>query len=499
MAKKIREHFLCGQCGSTHLKWFGKCPDCGTWDSLEPFTPVSQDARAHSIAPSPDGSAGFVDLATSDITQGAMPLSFDQIELAREPRYPTGIGELDRVLGGGIVPGAAILVGGEPGIGKSTLLLQMAGVLAGATPPILDTSPKSLTASLVKPVAPPKRIVNPDLQVLYVTSEESARQTKMRGQRLGIDHGSLLILAETNLDRIVHHIHKTRAKIVVIDSVQMIYRPDSPAAPGSVTQLRDCCTRLVYLAKQSGIAIIFVGHVTKAGTLAGPKIIEHVVDAVLYFEGDRYHSHRIVRCVKNRFGSTHEVGLFEMTGTGLTQVSDPGQLFVRPYGSEGPPSGSVLTCAMQGSRCLLLETQALTSNSVIGSARRKVSGVSGDRVAMIIAVLEKRCDLRLADQDVYVNVAGGVKVAEPGIDLAIAMAIASAHMNRPLPPGTMAVGELGLGGEVRSVAQLEQRLREASRLGVSHAVIPHAAGPIPALGGLALHSVRRLNQALADL
>jgi len=201
----------------------------------------------------------------------------------------------------------------------------------------------------------------------------------------------------------------------------------------------------------------------------------------------------------SQFGSTQEVGLFEMTGSGLLQVTDPGQLFVRPYGSEGPPSGSVLTCAMQGSRCLLLETQALTSNSVIGSARRKVSGVSGDRVAMIIAVLEKRCDLRLADQDVYVNVAGGVKVAEPGIDLAIAMAIASAHMNRPLPPGTMAVGELGLGGEVRSVAQLEQRLREASRLGVSHAVIPHAAGPIPALGGLALHSVRRLNQALADL
>ncbi len=482
MSKKSRQQFLCGQCGSVHSKWLGKCPDCGAWDSLEAYAAPVEDSRADLIAAPLD-----VANATGDITQGATPLNFAEIELAREPRYPTGIGELDRVLGGGIVPGAAVLVGGEPGIGKSTLLLQMAGILAGAAP---------IDDSLVKSKPAPPR---PELTVLYVTSEESAKQTKMRAQRLGIDRGNLLVLAETNLDRIVNQIHRTKAKVVVIDSVQMIYRPDSPAAPGSVTQLRDCCTRLVYLAKSAGVAIIFVGHVTKAGTLAGPKIIEHVVDAVLYFEGDRYHSHRIVRCVKNRFGSTQEVGLFEMTGSGLLQVTDPGQLFVRPYGSDGPPSGSVLTCTMQGSRCLLLETQALTSNSVIGSARRKVTGVSGDRVAMIIAVLEKRCELRLADQDVYVNVAGGVKVAEPGIDLAIAMAIASAHMNRPLPPGTMAVGELGLGGEVRSVSQLEQRLREAARLGVCHAIIPHAAGPVPTLGGVALHAVRRLSQALADL
>jgi DNA repair protein RadA/Sms len=488
LAKKSRQHFLCNQCGSSQTKWFGKCPDCGTWDSLEPYTPPTEDDRAASIAAPMD--VGTV--ADADITQGATPLSFEEIELTKEPRFPTGIGELDRVLGGGIVPGAAILVGGEPGIGKSTLLLQMAGVLAGATPP-------PTTDDLVKPVKPPLKHVLPDLPVLYVTSEESARQTKMRGQRLGIDRGKLLVLAETNLDRIVHQIHRTKAKIVVIDSVQMIYRPDIPAAPGSVTQLRDCCTRLVYLAKQSGVAIIFVGHVTKAGTLAGPKIVEHVVDAVLYFEGDRYHAHRIVRCIKNRFGSTQEVGLFEMTGGGLLQVSDPGQLFVRPYGNEGPPSGSVLTCAMQGSRCLMVEVQALTNNSVVGAARRKVSGVSSDRVAMILAVLEKRCELRLADQDVYVNIAGGVKVIEPGIDLAIAMAIASAHMNRALPPGTLAVGELGLGGEVRSVAQLEQRLREGARLGVGQAVIPHAAGPVPSLGGVALRPVRRLQQALGEL
>jgi DNA repair protein RadA/Sms len=284
----------------------------------------------------------------------------------------------------------------------------------------------------------------------------------------------------------------------------MIYKPDVPAAPGSVTQLRDCCMDLVYLAKSSGTAVIFVGHVTKAGMLAGPKIIEHIVDTVVYFEGDRFHSHRIVRCVKNRFGSTHEVGLFEMTGGGLREVTDPGNLFLEQYGP-GPngkpmqPSGSVITAAVQGSRVLLVEVQALTASSVIGAARRKVSGVSADRVAMIIAVLEKRAEMRLAADDVFVNVAGGVKVAEPAIDLAIALAIASAHQNRPLPPATLAVGELGLGGEVRSVPQLELRLKEASRLGLSHAVVPYTGGRVPTLGGMALHEVRRLSQALADV
>jgi DNA repair protein RadA/Sms len=279
----------------------------------------------------------------------------------------------------------------------------------------------------------------------------------------------------------------------------MIYKPALPAAPGSVTQLRDCCMDLVYLAKSSGIAVVLVGHITKAGTLAGPKIIEHIVDTVVYFEGDRFHSHRIVRCVKNRFGSTHEVGLFEMTGGGLREVTDPGNLFVEHYGSHGAPSGSVITAAMQGSRVLLVEVQALTASSVIGAAKRKTSGVSADRVAMIIAVLEKRAELRLAADDVFVNIAGGVKIVEPAIDLAIALAISSAHFNRPLPPGTLAVGELGLGGEVRSVPQLELRLREASRLGLGHAIVPHMGQAIPKLGGMALHEVRRLSQAMADL
>jgi DNA repair protein RadA/Sms len=467
---KIKTQFLCNSCGSVHPKWLGKCPDCGTWDALEEYKPPTPDARK------PLGAGRSIDHATDDIARGGEPVTVDQIDEAESPRLPTGIGEFDRILGGGVVPGSAVLVGGEPGIGKSTLLLQVAHELSRAS-----------------------RVTGEGVKVLYVTSEESARQVAMRASRLGVKSQNLLVLAETNVERIVNQINKIQPAIVIVDSIQMIYKPDIPAAPGSVTQLRDCCMDLVYLAKASGIAVVVVGHVTKAGTLAGPKIIEHIVDTVVYFEGDRFHSHRIVRCVKNRFGGTHEVGLFEMTGEGLREVTDPGNLFVEQYGPGGQPSGSVITAAMQGSRVLLVEVQALTASSVIGAAKRKVSGVSGDRVAMIMAVLEKRAELRLAADDVFVNIAGGVKVIEPAVDLAIALAIASAHTNRPLPPGTLAIGELGLGGEVRSVAHLENRLREASRLGLGHAIVPHMGGNVPKLGGMALHEVRRLSQAMADI
>jgi DNA repair protein RadA/Sms len=478
MAKPARAQFLCNQCGSVHAKWLGKCPDCGTWDALQEYKVPTHDTRKPLSQ-------------TADITHGVDALPLAEIDLDDVPRIATGTGEFDRILGGGIVPGSAVLVGGEPGIGKSTLLLQIASNLAAGT----------VTPSAEDAVLPRTAKIDPKkaVKVLYVTSEESARQTKMRASRLAITSPNLLVLAETNVERITNQINKLQPAIVVIDSIQMIYKPDLPAAPGSVTQLRDCCMDLVYLAKASGTAIIFVGHVTKAGTLAGPKIIEHIVDTVVYFEGDRFHSHRIVRCVKNRFGSTHEVGLFEMTGVGLKEVTDPGNLFVEQHGPDGPPSGSILTAAMQGSRVLLLEVQALTASSVIGAARRKVTGVSSDRVGMIIAVLEKRCGMRLAAEDVFVNVAGGVKVVEPAIDLAVALAIASAHVNRPMPIGSFAVGELGLGGEVRSVPQLEVRLREAARLGVGHALVPPVGNNVPRLGGMALHEVRRLQQAMADL
>ena len=462
---KPKTQFLCNKCGSVHPKWMGKCPDCGTWDSLEEYKTPTFDARAAARS----GAAP----RAADIDGGAQPLAIAQIQDADAPRIRSGIGEFDRILGGGIVPGSAVLVGGEPGIGKSTLLLQVADALAVRSAP--------------------------HATILYVTSEESARQTAIRAARLGAKAPNLLVLAETNVERIIGQIHKHQPAVVVVDSIQMIYKPQLPAAPGSVTQLRDCCMDLVYLAKSAGIAVFFVGHVTKAGTLAGPKIIEHIVDTVVYFEGDRFHTHRVVRCVKNRFGSTHEVGLFEMTGAGLVQIEDPGRLFLEQYGGNSPPSGSIITAAVQGSRTLLLEVQALTASSVIGAARRRASGPSSDRVAMIIAVLEKRGELRLAADDVFVNIAGGVKVAEPAIDLAIALAISSAHLNRPLSAGTLAVGELGLGGEIRSVPQLENRLREASRLGCSSAITPRLGGAVPKLGGMAVHEVRMLSQAMGML
>ena len=455
---KTRTQFVCNACGSMSPKWMGKCPECGTWDALEEYKAPTVDKHRD---PLPAGTADFVN--------GAEALKLNEIDTQSVRRLPTGIGEFDRILGGGIVPGSATLVGGEPGIGKSTLLLQIAGKIGPGS----------------------------GASVLYVTSEESARQTKLRADRLHMANGELRVLAETNLERIVHQIQKHKPDVVVIDSIQMIYKPDLPAAPGSVTQLRDCCMQLVYLAKSTGVAVIVVGHVTKAGTLAGPKIIEHIVDTVVYFEGDRFHSHRIVRCVKNRFGSTHEVGVFEMTGDGLKEVADPAQLFVHAHGQ--PTSGTLLTAAMQGSRVMVLEVQALTASSVIGAARRKTSGVSNDRVSMILAVLEKRCDLKLAADDVFVNIAGGVKVIEPAADLAIALAIASAHINRPVPPGTLALGELGLGGEVRPVPHLDARLKEASRLGGSQAIVPPVGKSIPPLKGMALHEVRRVNQALAAL
>ena len=472
---KARKQFLCNHCGSVQSKWFGKCPECNTWDSLTEFVAHAEDKHRNDAPPSLAG--------------GAVSLTLDEIDTEAADRMPTGIGEFDRILGGGLVPGSATLVGGEPGIGKSTLLLQIAGRFGEAAPAPL--------ADALKRNERPGKLPGKLPSVLYVTSEESARQTKLRADRLGLKASTMRILAETNLERILEEAHRQKPDVLVIDSIQMIYKPQVPAAPGSVTQLRDCCMQLVYLAKSQNIAVIVVGHVTKAGTLAGPKIIEHIVDTVVYFEGDRFHSHRVVRCVKNRFGSTHEVGVFEMTGDGLREIADPAQLFIHAHGA--PASGTILSAAMQGSRVMILEVQALTAPSVIGAARRKTSGVSSDRVAMILAVLEKHCELRLAASDVYVNVAGGVKVIEPAADLAIALAIASSHINRPVAAGTLAIGEIGLGGEIRPVSQTDARLKEGSRLGSSQAILPPIGPNMPKLKGMALHEVRRINQALAAI
>lgn len=457
---KTKLHFLCSACGGVQPKWMGKCPDCGAWDTLQEYREPTEDTRrADPEAPAAEPEAVVAE-------EVGKPKKVN--------RFVSGIGEFDRILGGGIVPGSAVLIGGEPGIGKSTLLLQAAHALSAR-----------------------------GHAVLYATSEESADQTRLRAERLKVSSKELRVLAEANLERISQQVRKHKPAVLVIDSIQMAYKPDLPAAPGSVTQLREGTMALVTLAKTTGTAVLLVGHVTKQGVLAGPKLLEHVVDTVVYFEGDRYHAHRIVRCIKNRFGSTHEVGLFRMSGSGLEEVKDPGNLFIEHYGGGPPPSGSLITAAMTGSRVLLVEVQALTASSVIGAARRKTSGVSSDRTAMIIAVLEKRAELRLQAEDIFVNIAGmggGSKILEPALDLPIAMAIASAHANRPLAPGTLAIGELGLGGEIRPVPQLEQRLREAARLGIAHAIVPPlGSDSIPKLGGMSIKECRRLSHALGQM
>lgn len=390
-------------------------------------------------------------------------------ELAQDivPRVPTTIAELDRVLGGsngdqGIVPGSVVLLGGDPGIGKSTLMLQAADGLASTGEP-----------------------------VLYVSSEESVQQTQLRARRLGAASENLFVLADTNLARILDQVRTVKPAVLVVDSIQMAYKGDLDAGPGSVAQLRACCSELVYLSKASGVATFLVGHVTKEGRLAGPRLLEHMVDTVLYFEGDRYHSHRIVRATKNRFGTTLEVGLFQMTERGLSQVSDSSSLLTAEYRTM---SGSVICPVVHGSRCMLAELQALTVTGILGAVKRKVSGLDPHRLAMLIAVLEKRGGLRLADQDVFASSAGGVKIAEPAADLAIALAIAGAHYNRGLEPGTSAIGEIGLGGEVRAVQQVEQRYAEAARMGFTQIVGPPSVTKPPA--GCELLTVKKVDEAL---
>jgi len=447
MAKAVRR-YVCSSCGTVQPRWYGKCPDCGQWDALQEQVEHHGAARDRQRGVAAASSGMVADGV--DLTAAPKAAPINAVDDVNYPRLPTTIGELDRVLGGsgekrGIVPGSAVLVGGDPGIGKSTLLLQAADRLARSAH-----------------------------RVLYVTSEESAQQTRRRARRLGVEHEELFVLADTNLARIVEQIRKTQPAVVVIDSIQMIYKGDLEAAPGTVSQLRACCTELVYLAKSSGIAIALVGHVTKEGQLAGPRLLEHLVDAVLYFEGDRFHSHRLIRAIKNRFGTTQEVGIFEMTEGGLIEVSDPSELLASEY-QQRERSGSIICPVMQGSRCLLVEVQALTATGFLGSAKRKTSGIDGNRLAMLIAVLEKRAGQRLADQDVFVSVVGGMKVIEPAVDLGVAMAIIGAHLDRQVDRHCCVFGEVGLGGEIRSAQQIELRLREAARLGFGQVICP----PLP--------------------
>jgi DNA repair protein RadA/Sms len=459
--KASKTLFVCQECGGQSPKWLGRCPECGAWNSLV-------EERVGEAAASP--LVADHRYALPGVGGGAK--LYADVEASAAVRVPSGIGELDRVLGGGIVPGSMVLLGGEPGIGKSTLLLQAAANVA--------------------------RTVGP---VLYSSGEESEHQVKSRGERLGVGRAPLYLLAETCLERILDEAAKLNPALVIVDSIQTVFSLKLQSAPGSIGQVREAATQLLFAAKGRNVPTFLVGHVTKDGGLAGPKALEHVVDTVLYFEGERHHSHRVVRAVKNRFGAISELGVFEMTGNGLMGVPNPSQMFLseRPAGTPG----SAVLCCIEGSRPLLVEVQALVSSSTYGNARRTANGIEGSRLALLLAVLEKRAGLNLIGEDVFVNIAGGMAIDEPAADLSVAAAIASSLRNRPIRPGTAVFGELGLAGEVRGAAQAPLRIREAAQLGFTRCVVPRAnldgADRPGADGTLELVGVASLGEALDAL
>ncbi len=455
---KVRTQFVCQQCGRVTLRQMGRCPQCGTYNSM-----VEQ------IVAEPSKTA----LRRATGLPLSAPKRLSQIEGDLEARWPLPIDEFARVLGGGIVPGSLVLVGGDPGIGKSTLLLQMALGLAARSEP-----------------------------VLYVSGEESERQVKMRALRLPCADGpefknleSLYLVSETNLETIIEHIQAVKPRVVVIDSIQTVYLTDLTSTAGSVSQVRECAARLQSLAKSSGVAVFLIGHVTKEGSLAGPKVLEHIVDTVLQLEGDRYQAYRLLRAVKNRFGATSEVGVFEMGGTGLVEVSNPSEAFLAERMVNAP--GSAIAVTMEGTRPLLVEIQGLTSVTTFGNPRRTPNGVDLYRLLLITAVLGKRAGVRLGDQDVFVNIVGGLKVSEPAADLAIAAAITSSVTDRAAIADCALIGEIGLSGELRAVNQMTLRLREAKQLGFRTVVMPRTirqAEKPPA--GLEIVQARSLREAL---
>jgi DNA repair protein RadA/Sms len=437
---RVRTTYKCFECGAEAAKWAGRCPGCGNWNTLH-----------EELAPPPDasGAAGArARVRPPRLTPPASAMPIGEVDVTAWVPRPTGIDELDRVLGGGLVPGSVTLIGGEPGIGKSTLLLQALAAMAGSAQ-----------------------------RCLLVSAEESAQQVRMRAERLGALHPRLWLLAETELPSILTALDEVAPVVAVVDSIQTVFDPELSSAPGTVTQVRECTHRLVRVAKERDLAIVVVGHVTKDGALAGPRVLEHVVDTVLSFEGERHHALRLLRATKHRFGSTNELGLFEMTGTGLEGVPDAGALFLadrRP----GVP-GSVIVPTLEGQRPLLVELQALVATTTIPNPRRSAQGVDGGRLALLLAVLERELGLKLSNTDVFALAVGGVRVVEPGADLGLALAVASSSYNRPLPDQLVACGEIGLGGELRLVGQTPRRLAEAARLGFTTAVVPQSAPDPP--------------------
>jgi DNA repair protein RadA/Sms len=446
---KARTVFACQQCGAQSQKWLGRCPDCGAWNS---YIEERQGADVPAAATATLG--------------GRRAMRYAEVHTIVGERLSTGISEFDRVLGGGVVPGSLVLLGGEPGIGKSTLLLQAAAHFAATIGP-----------------------------VLYCSAEESEQQVKLRGERLGVADAPLYLLAETCVERLIEEVDRLKPSLVIVDSIQTVFSTRLNSAPGTVGQVRQAATDLLFLAKGRGVPIVLVGHVTKDGSLAGPKVLEHVVDTVLYFEGEPHHTHRIVRAVKNRFGAASELGVFEMTGTGLVAVPNPSRLFLSERPASAP--GSAVLAALEGSRPILVEIQALVSGSTFGQARRMTSGLDPNRVSLLLAVLDKRAGQNLSADDVYVNVAGGLSVDEPAADLAIVAAVSSSLRNRVLPADVVIFGEVGLAGEVRAATQAALRLREAAQLGFARCVAPEgnvAAADVPT--GLEVIGVKSVAEAL---
>ncbi len=457
MATASATVYVCQSCGHQSRKWLGKCPDCGEWNSF-----VEERARAAAASKGPAARGG---LRLGEVK----PVRYGEIESQDDARISSGVTEFDRVLGGGIVPGSLILIGGDPGIGKSTLLLQVADRLSAT-----------------------------GARVLYVSGEESERQIKMRGERLGVEAENLYLLPETNLDSILDEVERNEPSAIIVDSIQTVFSPRIESAPGSVSQVREVAGQFLLLAKSRTIPVFLIGHVTKEGSIAGPKALEHIVDTVLYFEGERHHNHRIVRATKNRFGAANELGVFEMTGEGLVPVANPSEMFLqeRPQGV----AGSVVTACMEGTRPLLVAVQALVAGSKYGTGRRMAQGLDANRVSLMIAVLEKRLGFHLIGDDVFVNVAGGLEVDEPAADLGVVTAIASSFKSKPVDPQTAVFGEVGLTGEVRGAMQAQHRAREAQALGFKRIVLPasNTAG-LERLLGVRVVGVRSIEEALDEI
>ena len=451
---KSRSQYVCANCGGVQMKWMGKCPECGEWNTLEEVV-----VRAPEKGRSPMPTSGAI----------GRPIPLPEIPQERMQRLPLKIAELNRVLGGGIVPGGCVLVGGDPGIGKSTLLAQMAAEVAESIGP-----------------------------VLYVSAEESVHQVGRRATRLGIQTNKLFVLSEIEVEQIIEHMESMKPTLVIVDSIQAIYSSASNSVAGSVSQVRDCAAALLRVGKQWDIPIFLVGHVTKEGSIAGPKVLEHMVDVVLQLEGERFHAYRILRSVKNRFGSTNEVGIFEMSEGGMAEVRNPSEVFL----AERLPNanGSAIAVSMEGTRPLLVEVQALSSHSAFSQPRRTANGIDFNRLLLLTAVLSKRVGMDLSDQDIFVNIVGGLDIDEPAADLAVATAIASSFRNFPVAADVALVGEIGLSGELRSVGQLPRRLQEAAKLGFTRALVPRSAlkrkGGDAMPEGIEVIGVRTLGEAL---